>query len=63
MWFFFVTVDVKYIATNCNVRGVVFQNVRPAVNVNFDYNLLSAVLDILLLVDICERVAIFRASQ
>lgn len=60
---FFVTVDVKYIATNCNVRGVVFQNVRPAVNVNFDYNLLSAVLDILLLVDICERVAIFRASQ
>lgn len=61
--FFFVTVDVKYIATNCNVRGVVFQNVRPAVNVNFDYNLLSAVLDILLIVDICERVAIFRASR
>lgn len=61
--FFFVIVDVKYIATNCNVRGVVFQNVRPAVNVNFDYNLLSAVLDILLIVDICERVAIFRASR
>lgn len=60
---FFVIVDVKYIATNCNVRGVVFQNVRPAVNVNFDYNLLSAVLDILLIVDICERVAIFRASR
>lgn len=63
MCFFFVIVDVKYIATNCNVRGVVFQNVRPAVNVNFDYNLLSAVLDILLIVDICERVAIFRASR
>lgn len=60
---FFVIVDVKYIATNCNVRGVVFQNVRPVVHVNFDYNLLNAVLDVLLLVDICERVAIFRASR
>lgn len=45
------------------MRGVVFQNVRPVVHVNFDYNLLNAVLDVLLLVDICERVAIFRASR
>lgn len=45
------------------MRGVVFQNVRPVVHVNFDCNLLNAVLDVLLLVDICERVAIFRASR